>query len=151
MAQTEIPAVIVETIAINAPAAAVFAALTEPEELVKWWGSDEAYHTEVMEADPRPGGAWKTTGRSSNGKPFSVFGIYRIVEAPKLLEFTWRHDFYDGDTSEVETVVRYELEERDGVTQLRLTHSGFTRTADREDHSKGWKTVLSWLKGYVEG
>jgi uncharacterized protein YndB with AHSA1/START domain len=80
-----------------------------------------------------------------------VFGVYLIVDAPKLLEFTWRHDFYDGDASQADTIVRYELEERDGATQLRVTHSGFTTVADREDHANGWKTVLAWLKGHAEG
>ncbi len=39
MAVSETPAVIVESIAIEAPIAAVFAALTLPEQLVQWWNS----------------------------------------------------------------------------------------------------------------
>ena len=151
MAQTEAPATIVETIVINAPASAVYAALTEPEELTKWWGSDDTYRAAVMEVDLRVGGKWKTSGRNREGKPFTVFGVYRIVDPPALLEFTWKHDFYDGALAEAETVVRYELEERDGATQLRVTHSGFTKLAGREDHSAGWKTVMAWLKKHVEG
>jgi uncharacterized protein YndB with AHSA1/START domain len=150
VAQTESPAIIVETIVINAPATAVFAALTEPEELAAWWGHDDTYRTTAMERDLRVGGAWKTSGRSRDGKPFTVFGTYRIVDVPKLLEFTWQHDFHDGADSEIETVVRYELEEHDGVTQLRLTHSGFASIGDRDDHANGWKTVLNWLKNHVE-
>jgi len=146
VAQTETPAIIVETIAIEAPATAVFAALTEPEELTRWWGTDESYRVEVMERDLRVGGAWQTSGRSVDGKQFTVSGIYRIVQAPTLLEFTWNHDFYGGAA---ETVVRYELEERDGVTQLRMTHSGFVSLADRDSHAYGWKTVLTLLKKYV--
>lgn len=150
MAQTETPAIIRETIVINAPASAVFAALTEPEQLAKWWGSDDSYRVASMEADLRVGGAWKTSGRSKDGKPFSVFGVYRIVDRPRLLEFTWKHDFYDGHPAEVETVVRYELDERDGVTHLQLTHSGFATADDREDHAKGWKIVMAWLRKHVE-
>jgi len=99
-------------------------------------------------ADLRVGGAWKTSGQGRDGKPFTVSGVYRIVEPPHVLEFTWTHDFYDGAV-ESETLVRYDLEELGGSTQLRLTHSGFTTSEDREDHATGWKTVLSWLKEHV--
>lgn len=37
-----------------------------------------------------------------------------------------------------ETLVRDELAERDGVTKLTVTHSGFTDARAREDHEKGW-------------
>jgi uncharacterized protein YndB with AHSA1/START domain len=149
VATTETPAIIVETIEIEAPIGAVFAALTEPSELVQWWGYDGGYHVEQMERELAPGGAWKTTGTGSDGSPFSVGGVYRVVEPPRLVEFTWRHDWHDGDSPLGDTVVRYELEERDGITHLRLTHSGFTDAKDRDDHAKGWPVVLSWMKAFV--
>ena len=148
MAVTETPAIIVETIAIKAPIEAVFAALTVPDQLVQWWGSEGSYHTTAMETDLRPGGAWKTTGTGRDGEPFSVSGTYRAVDAPRLVEFTWRHDW--SETNDIpETLVRYELNERDGVTNLTVTHSGFTTFADRDDHAAGWKTVLAWVRDFV--
>jgi len=147
--KTEAPPVIVETIAIQAPLGAVFAALTEPSELVRGWGSDDQYRVEEMQRDLTPGGAWKIMGTGSDGSPFSVGGVYRIVDPPRLVEFTWRHDWHDGDDPLGDTIVRYELEEQSGVTHLRVTHSGFTDAADREDHAKGWPIVLAWLKAFV--
>jgi uncharacterized protein YndB with AHSA1/START domain len=141
--------IIVETIEIEAPIGVVFAALTEPSELVQWWGSDGGYRVEKMERDLTPGGAWKTTGTGSDGSPFSVGGVYRAVEAPRLVEFTWRHDWQDGDDPLGDTIVRYELEERSGVTHLRVTHDGFTDSSDREDHAQGWPIVLGWMRAFV--
>jgi uncharacterized protein YndB with AHSA1/START domain len=150
VAQTETPALIVETIEIEAPMATVFAALTEPEQLTAWWGSDDSYHCTAMECDLHVGGAWKTSGRGRDGKPFTVGGVYRIVEPPRILEFSWRHDWHDGDDPAADTIVRYELEERDGVTtQLTMTHWGFASMTDRNNHAAGWKTVLGWLRAFV--
>jgi uncharacterized protein YndB with AHSA1/START domain len=148
VAVSETPAIIVETIAIEAPIAAVFAALTVPEQLVQWWGAEGSYHVTEMEADLRPGGAWKTTGAVPGGGTFSVSGTYRAVEPPRLVEFTWRHDWAEAADAP-ETLVRYELTERDGVTNLTVTHSGFTDPADRDDHARGWKTVLGWVRGFA--
>ncbi|MDQ2857341.1 MAG: SRPBCC domain-containing protein [Candidatus Eremiobacteraeota bacterium] len=148
MAVIETPAIIVETIAIEAPIAAVFAALTVPEQLVQWWGNDDSYRVAAMEADVRPGGAWKTTGKSGDGSSFSVAGTYRTVDPPRLVEFTWRHDWADGSDAP-ETLVRYELIERAGITDLTVTHSGFTTVEDREDHARGWKVVLGWVREFV--
>jgi len=148
MATVETPAIIVETIAIDAPMTAVFAALTEPDQLVQWWGSAESYRTTTMECDLRPGGAWKTTGIDRDGEAFSVSGTYRIVDAPQLIEFTWTHDWSKrGDANE--TIVRYALTERDGTTHLTVTHAGFATVEDRDVHAHGWKTVLGWVRAFV--
>jgi uncharacterized protein YndB with AHSA1/START domain len=41
---------------IAAKPEAVFRALTDPDEIVKWWGADGVYRTDRFEADLRPGG-----------------------------------------------------------------------------------------------
>jgi uncharacterized protein YndB with AHSA1/START domain len=140
---------IVESISIDAPAGAVFAALTDPEQLAAWWGSDDSYRVAHMENDLRRGGAWEFTGTLRDGKPFSVGGVYRVVEPPHALEFTWRYDWSTTTEGQNETIVRYDLNEREGVTELRVTHSGFASTQDRDGHATGWKTVLGWLNAYV--
>lgn len=148
MATTETPAIIVETIDIEAPIAAVFAALTVPEQLVQWWGSEDSYRVSKMDADLRPGGAWKTSGIGRDGAPFTVGGTYRLVQPPRSLEFTWRHHWAEsGDAAE--TLVRYELEERGTGTRLIVTHSGFTTVGDRDNHAVGWKTVLAWMRDFL--
>jgi uncharacterized protein YndB with AHSA1/START domain len=138
---------VIKEITIDAPAETVFAALVEPEQLTQWWGEDGLYHTEHMVVDLRVGGKWRTTGTSADGKPFAVEGVYRAIERPNLLEYTWRYDW--GDQPE-ETVVRYELTERDGTTTLRVTHSGFTDQTSRDNHDTGWDRVLGWLKRFAE-
>jgi hypothetical protein len=99
-----------------------------------------------MESDLRPGGKWMTRGVGRGGKPFRVGGEYRKIERPRLLVFTWLPDWEENAS---ETLVRFDLDEKDGVTTVRLTHSGLTSESSRAHH-RGWPQVLAWLQAYVE-
>jgi len=138
---------IAEEIAIKAPAERVFDALTDPGARVKWWGRQGRFETTAMDSDLRPGGRWTMRGIGMGGKPFTITGVYRIVERPRAIAFTWLPDW---DEEATETLVRFDLDERDGVTAVRLTHSGFAAAGSRARH-QGWPQILSWLQGYAEG
>ncbi len=75
-------------IVVNAPAASVFAALTEPEQLLQWWGDDELYRVTHMDHDLRLGGSVRFSGRFADGREFSATGVYRVIDPPRLLEHT---------------------------------------------------------------
>jgi uncharacterized protein YndB with AHSA1/START domain len=138
---------IVEETTINASAERIFAALTDPAQRVAWWGLKGRFETKHMESDLRAGGRWMMSGTGMGGRPFEVRGVYRTVEPPYVLAFTWLPNW---DEEATETLVRFELRERDGVTTVRLTHSGFVSEGSRTRH-QGWPQILSWLKGYAEG
>jgi uncharacterized protein YndB with AHSA1/START domain len=136
---------IVQEITIKASAERIFEALTNPDQRVKWWGSEGRFQTTHMESDLRPGGRWAMRGIGMGGRPFSVVGEYRSIERPRLLVFTWLPD-WQGDATE--SLVRFDLEEANGVTTVRLTHSGLVSETSRESH-KGWPQILAWLRAYV--
>ena len=146
MTQTGIADDIVQEISIQAPADRVFDALTDPAQLVRWWGDGERFKTTHAEIDLRAGGAWIMQGAGMGGRPFTVKGRYREVTRPRLLVFTWLPD-WQGDATE--SVVRIELTETRGVTTVRLTHSGLVTDASRASH-RGWPYILGWLKAHVE-
>ena len=137
---------ITEEITIKARAERVFAALTSPEERVKWWGSEGRFKTTHMESDLRPEGKWLMRGIGVGGRPFTVQGVYREIQRPRVLAFTWLPSWQEDA---VETLVRFDLEEKDGVTTVRLTHSGLTTDRARSQHS-GWPDILTWLRTYTE-
>jgi uncharacterized protein YndB with AHSA1/START domain len=137
---------IVQEIAINGSAERIFAALTDPDQRVKWWGAEGRFQTTHMESDLRVGGRWVMRGIGMGGKPFKVSGEYRQIESPHLLVFTWLPDWQEDA---IETVVRFDLEEKKGITTVRLTHSGLTSESSRASH-KGWPQVLTWLQAHVE-
>jgi uncharacterized protein YndB with AHSA1/START domain len=84
-------------------------------------------------------------GIGVGGRAFTVSGIYRIIEQPRLLVFTWLPSWQDDAT---ESLVRFDLSEVNGMTTVRLTHSGLSEGA-RARH-QGWPQILTWLQGYVE-
>jgi uncharacterized protein YndB with AHSA1/START domain len=138
---------IVQEITIKGSAERIFEALTDPDQRMKWWGSEGRFQTTQMESDLRPGGRWLMRGTGMGGRPFTVVGVYRNIERPRLLVFTWLPD-WQGDTTE--SLVRFDLDEKDGVTTVRLTHSGLTTERSRQSH-QGWPQILDWLRKYVEG
>ena len=136
---------IVQEITIAASAERIFQALVDPAQRMKWWGQQGRFETTHAESDLRPGGRWLMSGKGM-GHPFKVEGVYRSVERPRVLAFTWLPSW---DEQATETLVRFDLDERNGVTTVRLTHSGFASEGSRNRH-QGWPQILGWLKAYTE-
>lgn len=137
---------IVQEIVISAPADSIFEALTDPVQRIRWWGAEGRFQTQHMDSDLRPGGKWMMSGNGVGGRPFTVRGEYRQIEPPRLLVFTWLPHWQQDA---FETVVRFDLTEANGVTTVRLTHSGLKTETARLSH-EGWPQVLAWLQAYSE-
>lgn len=132
-------------IEIAGPPAAVFEALTDPQQLASWWGG-ELYRTFDWKLDVRPGGAWSVNTESPTGAQ-RVYGEFLRVEPPHRLAYTW-HASWDGFAR---TEIHYELEAIPSGTRVRVVHEGFTgRPASCEGHAQGWDFVLGWLSRHVE-
>ncbi|HLZ01436.1 MAG TPA: SRPBCC domain-containing protein [Bradyrhizobium sp.] len=136
---------IVQEITINASAARVFEALTDPEQRRRWWGRDGRFQTTHVESDLRVGGKFKMSG-TGFGRPFTVTGEYRAIERPRVLAFTWLPSWQANAS---ETLVRFDLSETDGITTVRVTHSGLTPEG-LEAH-QGWAQILAQLRSFAEG
>lgn len=144
MNTTQTEGTIVQEIEIHAPAERIFEALTRAERM-KWWGAEGRFRVEEFESDLRPGGKWRMSGQGM-GHPFLIYGEYREIVRPRVLSFTWLPSWYPDAT---ESLVRWDLDEKHGVTTVRLTHSGLTSEAARNSH-KGWPDILRWLKDWAE-
>jgi uncharacterized protein YndB with AHSA1/START domain len=139
---------ILATVEIEAPAARVFRALTEPRELMHWWGSPETYRAHKWESDFRVGGRWRVDGKGVDGTPYSVSGEFIEITPPRRLVHTWAHDW---DADHPVTKVTFTLDDVPGGTRVTLRHEGFgKRTEACSSHAKGWERVLTWLQGYLE-
>jgi uncharacterized protein YndB with AHSA1/START domain len=135
--------VIVE-ITIKAPASRIFEALTNPEQRKNWWSVEGRFQTTHMESDLRVGGKWSMSG-TGFGRSFTISGEYRTIEPPHVLAFTWLPDWQQNPA---ESLVRFDLTEKDGLTTVRLTHSGLT--PEGLQAHQGWPQLLAQLRGYVE-
>ena len=118
---------------IAAPPAAVFALLTDPEQILRWMGTE-------AEIEPHPGGLYlvNLTGtRCARGEFREVVPVHRLAYS-----FGW-----DGD-EEVPPgsgLIEIDLIDRDGGTLLRMTHSGLPNAAQRAGHAKGWAHYVGRL------
>ena len=125
---------------IKAPPAKVWAAITQPELMLQWWGPD-AGPTLSVEADVRPGGRFSVVFRLLNGDEHNPTGVYREVVPERKLVFTWELP----GASEPDTLVTFQLEAIDGGTRLTLTHERLPDEVTRASHEQGWNGLLDKL------
>jgi uncharacterized protein YndB with AHSA1/START domain len=138
---------IIATVVIDAPIERVFAALTVPEELARWWGSDDTYRATDWESDLRVGGRWRSAGRSKDGQPFEVEGEYLELDPPRKLVQSWKPSWDGGHA----TTVTFRLDKVEEATRVTVHHQGFVgRPEACESHGQGWERVLGWLAGYLQ-
>jgi uncharacterized protein YndB with AHSA1/START domain len=138
---------IVQEVTIKAGAQRVFAALTKPEELLQWWAAEGKFKVTHAECNLQPGGKWLmrvTSCGPDAPRALTVCGEYLTVEPPRLLEYTWILEREDLP----ETLVRWDLDEKDGYTTVRVTHSGLITEELRARHD-GWPLLVTLLKSYI--
>ena len=122
----------------------LFALWTEPEQLVKWWGP-EGFTIPQHALDVRPGGRWRTTMRRPDGSQNTVSGIYRTLDPPRRLVFTWGWDD-DAGLRGHETEITVTFEPVTGGTRMVLTQQTFVDTDSRDRHQHGWSSSFAKLE-----
>jgi uncharacterized protein YndB with AHSA1/START domain len=125
----------------------VFELWTEPELLLQWWGPD-GYDVPVHDLDIRAGGRWRTTMRSPEGTRHTVSGIYRLIEPPRRLVFTWGWDDDHGLRGH-ETEVTVTFEPAPDGTRMVLTQQNFVDKDSRGRHEHGWSSSFVCLARMV--
>lgn len=159
------PDSVVEEIDIAAPAALVFAALTDARQLAAWWGKEPSVHLTAFEMDARPGGRWRYRASPAAGvshgpvgdqlrrngfAAFEAHGEILEYDPPSLLVWSWIANWHEQPTHP--TVVRWELTPTPAGTRVRVTHSGLAGEGiARRDYGHGWAGVLRLLGQHVEG
>jgi uncharacterized protein YndB with AHSA1/START domain/predicted enzyme related to lactoylglutathione lyase len=138
---------------IKAPPARVFAAWTEPENLMKWMGPGTSYLISAKN-DLRVGGKYhlsmNTEGcAEGKGGVADISGVYKEVKPHTRLAFTWAWS-NNPQVGDEETLVTLDFAEVQGGTQLTLTHEGFPTEESCNDHTKGWSATLDKLERQEE-
>lgn len=139
--------VVVAEIQIAAPPDRVFQAITDPRQMLQWWGQKGMYRTTKFDADLRVHGKWMSAGVGEASGDYQVGGEYLEVDPPRLLVYTWKATW----TGDLETTVRWELEAHNGGTLVKIRHTGFAGKAEAAtSHGQGWQRVLAWIQAFVE-
>ena len=119
------------TYELNAPAARVFKAMTDPKLVAQWWGP-RVYETIVDKLEPKVGGQWRFINRAKDGGEHGFHGVFHLIEAPLRVVQTFEYEGAPGHVS-LESMT---LEERDGKTIV-TAHSVFQSTEDRAGMMQG--------------
>ncbi len=127
---------------IRAPREKVFDAFVT-EQGVKSWMCPRGMGIPEASVDACVGGKYRVTMRSRDGESFTAGGVYREVERPKRLTYTWA---WEGEgMPNMETLITVSFAERDGGTELTMTHSGFPDEALCDSHRQGWSSSVNRL------
>ena len=119
----------------------VFAAWLDPASLATWMRPMETTDA-IVEVDPRVGGRFRILMQQPQDScSYEHQGEYLAIEPPSLLSFTW----ISAATDLRPTVVTVELHERDGGTELVLTHRQLP-LKQVESHRRGWSDILPLLE-----
>jgi uncharacterized protein YndB with AHSA1/START domain len=118
---------------IAAPPATVFAFLTDPEKILRWMGTEAT-------VEPHLDGLYlvNITGRdTAEGRFTEVIPVHRLAYS-----FGWRER---DNMPPGSSLIEIDLIEREGGTQLRMTHSGLPDEDACAGHEQGWTHYLGRL------
>ena len=131
----------------DAPRSLVFNAWTEPAHRMRWWGL-KGFTVTSCEMDLRPGGAWRLSMRSPEGREDRQVGNFREIVPPERLVFTYAFEGAAGNLGH-ETLVTVTFAEHEGKTKLTVNQAVFETLAVRNDHVRGWGEALDRLAEYA--
>jgi uncharacterized protein YndB with AHSA1/START domain len=120
---------------LPAPRPVVYRALTDPDELKRWWGP-RGFTIPDLDFEPRVGGDYRIAMQPPDGDLFHLYGEFREVEPPVRLAYTFLWDPPTPDDRE--TVVSLSLEDRGEATGVDFTQGRFATEERRALHDGGW-------------
>ena len=118
----------------------LFALWIEPAQLVKWWAPD-GYAASVDQLESKAAGRWRVTMRKPDGEEVATSGVYRVVDPPRRLCFTWAWEGAGGVRGH-ETDVTVTFEAAPGGTRLVLIQERFDTKQARDGHGGGWSAAF---------
>jgi uncharacterized protein YndB with AHSA1/START domain len=119
----------------------IWEAWTNPEIILKWFGSDPKGWGVHAEVDLRVGGAYAVSFRDSNGMEHTCMGVYREIQFGRRVCFSWAWKAEPG----VESIVTVTLYPGAGQTRMVFEHAGVGH-ASMHDYEKGWKSTFEKLQ-----
>jgi len=142
--QTNLPIsdpIVIEVL-LDAPVEKVWKAITDKEDMKKWYFDIEAFKPEV--------GFTFTFLGEKDGRKFVHLCTIKEVEINKKLSHTWTYECVVG-----ETMVHFALYPQGKQTKLQLTHEGLEKLPQTEDFAKenfmkGWGYIIETsLKNFI--
>lgn len=124
---------------LNASVERVWRAITDKDQMKKWYFDLEAF-------EPVPGFEFSFAGQGHKGEKYIHHCKILEVIPFKKLQHTWTYENYDG-----ESIVTFDLSEEGDKVRIKLTHTGLhTFPADNPDFARdsfngGWTELITVL------
>lgn len=130
-----------------ASAVRVFEMISQPENMVRWWGHDDMVLPEHNLDFSRPG-PWHSVMQSPDGTQRQVSGTVTEVDPPRLIAFTWAwHDGGPGGPRGAETRVTIQIDPvDDNSARMVLRHFDLGSDPARAGHTRGWLSIFDKLE-----
>jgi uncharacterized protein YndB with AHSA1/START domain len=128
----------------NAPIEKVWSAISNKEEMKKWY-------FDLAEFKPEKGFKFQFSGGPPEQSYLHLCEVKEVIPGKKL-SYSWRYDGYEGDS-----LVTFELFDEGNKTRLKLTHSGLDTFPANNPHfakknfEAGWSDLTGvLLRDYLE-
>jgi uncharacterized protein YndB with AHSA1/START domain len=122
----------------------VFAAFADATLVAKWLRPAPEVGLTVLQFDFREGGAYRFAYEVPDAERVIVGGVYRSIDRPSRLIFSWVIEPPDPHAG-IESEVVVTLAAASGGTELAIRHAKFGRADAEARHAEGWRGALDLL------
>ncbi|HEY5748629.1 MAG TPA: SRPBCC domain-containing protein [Chryseolinea sp.] len=129
----------------KSPVEKIWEAWTNPNLIIKWFGSDLKGKGLSAKLDVRLGGYFEITFQDSDLTEHTCSGIYDEVQVLNKLTFSWRWKSEPG----VESFVVLSLTPEGKSTRMQFQHKNLS-SGSKHDYAKGWQNTFSKLERLLE-
>jgi uncharacterized protein YndB with AHSA1/START domain len=134
---------------LAAPPTKVFSAFSEASVVSRWLTPSPEVALTVLQFDFHIGGTYRFAYHVPDGETMFVNGVYRVIEPPSKIVFSWNiepPDVHAGIRSEVTITLT-----RDGAgTELLIRHEQLTQAGAAARHGEGWRGALDQLSAMLD-
>ena len=129
---------------LTASPARVFAAFADASLLSRWLTPSPDVVLRVVEFDFRVGGVYRFAYDVPGGTTMCVNGVYRTIEPPSTIVFSWNIEPPDEHAG-VRSEVTVTLTPQGTGTDLLIRHAQLALPGACERHEAGWRGALNHL------
>ena len=130
---------------LAAPPERVFAAFGSAAIVAQWLTPAPDVRLTVLELDFREGGRYRFAYDTPDGQRMLVGGVYRTIDAPTHLVFSWLIEPPDVHAG-LESQVTVSIAPSAGGSDLMILHERFERADANARHAEGWAGALEQLQ-----
>jgi len=123
----------------------VFAAFASAEIVGQWLTPAPDVKLSVLELDFREGGRYRFAYDTPEGQRMLVGGVYRSIEPPTRLVFSWLIEPPDVHAG-IESQVTVSIAGSASGSDLRILHERFERADANARHAEGWAGAVEQLQ-----